>query len=238
MFTSGSNMLGSMDFSLSCTVTVSVSVTSLNVTLLDSTNTVRNSTLFTSLSAGSSSTVIVSFGTLSTSDAGQYSCIASAVDNDGSATVSVMGYLAGNTDFTSSGCSYKCPLPMFHTVRTPPLAGMRRFLICSLNIPHVSVRFIWQKNGEALPNDSRVISTSSGKNSTLEFNPLRTSDGAQYQCVAEVTLLGTGIMLNLSAMINYNVTSEWINTHTHTNTIPLFYSMYPSILQYPSSTSL
>ena len=94
---SGSNVEGSTDFSFTCVVSVSVSVTSLNVTLLDSTNTVRNSTLFISLSAGSFPTVNVIFGTLSTSDAGQYSCVGSAIDNNGSATVSGMGNVAGNT---------------------------------------------------------------------------------------------------------------------------------------------
>ena len=83
--------------------------------------------------------------------------------------------------------------------------------MCALNIPDtpdVSVRFIWQKNGGALPNDDRVTNTTSGNTSTLEFNPLRTSDGAQYQCVAEVTVLGSVTMMNLSDVIDLNVTSE------------------------------
>ena len=94
---------------------------------------------------------------------------------------------------------------------TPLLAGTRRSLMCIVNISdpfNVSVRFIWWKNGGALPDDSRVTNTSSENTSTLEFNPLRTSDGAQYQCIAEMTVLGTVIMMNLSDVINLNVTGE------------------------------
>ena len=101
--------------------------------------------------------------------------------------------------------------------------------MCTDNIPDspdVSVMFVWWKNGEAFPSDSRVTNTSSGNISTLDFNPLRTSDGAQYQCVAEVTVLGTPFMLNLSDVIDLNVTSEWrkhthTHTHTHTHIIPI-----------------
>ena len=230
-------MLGSVDFSLSCTVTVSVSVTSLNVTLLDSTNILRNSTLFTSLSAGSSLTLGVSFRTLITSDAGQYSCVVTAEDDDGSATVSEMSNVTGNivhhqatlidAHFTTSSVTPYTVNPLSVSVSldpegTPLLAGTRRSLICAVNISdpiNVSVRFIWWKNGGALPNNySRVTNTSSGNTSTLEFNPLRTSDGAQYQCVTEVTVLGTVVMMNLSDVIDLNVTSEWRNTHTHMRT--------------------
>ena len=72
----------------------------------------------------------------------------------------------------------------------------------------MSASFMWLINGEILETNSRVtVSNSSLYSSTLEFNPLRTSDGGQYQCV--VTVMSGGPAVNITDEINLNVTSKW-----------------------------
>ena len=53
---------------------------------------------------------------------------------------------------------------------------------------------------------NRVTVHSSLYSSMLEFNPLRTSDGGQYQCV--VTVMSGGAAVNITDEINLNVTSK------------------------------
>ena len=54
---------------------------------------------------------------------------------------------------------------------------------------------------------NRVTVSGSLYSSVLEFNPLRTSDGGQYQCV--VTVMSGGAAVNITDEINLNVTSKW-----------------------------
>ena len=86
------------------------------------------------------------------------------------------------------------------------LAGTRQSLNCSLS-PLMSASFMWLKDDEILETDSRVtVSNSSLYSFMLEFNPLRTSDGGQYQCV--VTVMSGGAAVNITDEINLNVTSK------------------------------
>ena len=88
------------------------------------------------------------------------------------------------------------------------LAGTRQLLSCSVNPPPMSASFRWLKDDKILETDSRVtVSNSSLYSSMLEFNPLRTSDGGQYQCV--VTVMSGGAAVNITDEINLNVTSKW-----------------------------
>ena len=63
------------------------------------------------------------------------------------------------------------------------------------------------RGGLAVPSGNRVTVNSSLYSSLLEFNPLRTSDGGQYQCV--VTVMSGGAAVNITDEINLNVTSKW-----------------------------
>ena len=88
------------------------------------------------------------------------------------------------------------------------LAGTKQSLNCSVNPPPMSASFMWLKDDDKiLETDSRVTN-SSLYSSMLEFNPLRTSDGGQYQCVA--TVMSGGAAVNITDEINLNVTSKWI----------------------------
>ena len=86
------------------------------------------------------------------------------------------------------------------------LAGTRQLLNCSVNPPPMSASFMWLKDYKILETDSRVTVSGSLYSSILEFNPLRTSDGGQYQCV--VTVMSGGAAVNITDKINLNVTSK------------------------------
>ena len=87
------------------------------------------------------------------------------------------------------------------------LAGTKQSLNCSVNPPPMSASFMWLKDDKILESDSRVtVSNSSLYSSMLEFNPLHTSDGGQYQCV--VTVMSGGAAVNITDEINLNVTSK------------------------------
>ena len=86
------------------------------------------------------------------------------------------------------------------------LAGIRQSLNCSVD-PTMSASFMWLIDDEILETNSRVtVSNSSLYSSMLEFNPLRTSDGGQYQCV--VTVMSGGDAVNITDEINLNVISK------------------------------
>ena len=86
------------------------------------------------------------------------------------------------------------------------LAGTIQSLNCTVD-PPMSASFMWLVDDEILETNSRVtVSNSSLYSSMLEFNPLRTSDGGQYQCV--VTVMSGGAAVNITDEINLNVTSK------------------------------
>ena len=91
---------------------------------------------------------------------------------------------------------------------TPLLAGTSRSLSCSICSPVASANFTWMENGSPVnTSDSRIILNSTANTSTLQFNPLLTSDGGQYQCVA--TLISVDNFVDLTDQIDLNVTSKW-----------------------------
>ena len=95
---------------------------------------------------------------------------------------------------------------------SPLLAGTSRSLMCSFDPMGLIVAVSWTKDGTPLSTGGRVtISTVEQSNSTLTLNPLRTSDGAKYECVLTVTIMnGRPPMYTFPAMIDLNVTSEFI----------------------------
>lgn len=87
------------------------------------------------------------------------------------------------------------------------LAGTLGSLSCSLGSPLLSDNFAWMKNGSIVNTSiSRITVNSTANTSTLQFNPLRTSDGGQYQCVATVMIGGNSV--NLTDEIDLNVTGK------------------------------
>ena len=82
--------------------------------------------------------------------------------------------------------------------------------------------FTWMKNGSLVTNASRVTVTTTSSSSTLTINPLRTSDGGQYQCIKTVVSNGTTI----TDEINLNVTSELMHTSQNTFITLSFFSLH------------
>ena len=117
------------------------------------------------------------------------------------------------------------------------LAGTRQLLYCPVDPSPMSASFTWlvHVNGEILETNTRVtVSNSSLYSSMLEFNPLRTSDGGQYQCV--VTVMSGGAAVNITDEINLNVTSKWTSLSRHTRTNTLRFQLSLLTLQSPSTT--
>ena len=93
-------------------------------------------------------------------------------------------------------------------------AGQDFSLFCNISMANALVySFKWLRldgGSMAVPDKtsgSRVTVSSSLYSSMLEFNPLHTSDGGQYQCV--VTVMSGGAAVNITDEINLNVTSKW-----------------------------
>ena len=80
--------------------------------------------------------------------------------------------------------------------------------------------------------DSRItVSSLTSTISKLQFNPLRTSDGGQYQCVA--TVMSGGNSANLTDEIDLNVTSKWnITSIIHHVYLHLLYTTHKHTLTY------
>ena len=94
---------------------------------------------------------------------------------------------------------------------SPLIAGTNRSLLCSVDSSNVTFT-AWLKNGSPInTSDSRVtVNSTSQSTSTLTINPLRTSDGGQYQCMG--TVVSNGTTINITDEIDLNVTSEY--THS------------------------
>ena len=93
---------------------------------------------------------------------------------------------------------------------SPLIAGTNRSLLCSVD--SISLSIAWLKNGSPVnTSESRVtVTMPSQSTSTLTINPLRTSDGGQYQCMG--TVVSNGNTINITDEIDLNVTSEY--THS------------------------
>ena len=87
------------------------------------------------------------------------------------------------------------------------LSSSSQFLQCHIiNSLESSVAFTWMKNGLPVMNNSRITVSDSQNVSTLQFSPLRTSDGGLYQCVATISSGET--VFNVTNEIDLNVTGK------------------------------
>ena len=117
-------------------------------------------------------------------------------------------------------CTFSLAVPSVsistNSVGYPIFAGTTRFITCFVAPSTVQASdFAWMRNGSPVDtSDSRVTIATTSTNSTLTINPLRTSDGGQYQCIR--TVVGNGTAINITGEIDFNVTSEKTHTRTHT----------------------
>ena len=88
------------------------------------------------------------------------------------------------------------------------LSSSSQFLQCYItsSLENQTIAFIWMKNGLPVMTNSRITVSDSQNVSTLQFSPLRTSDGGQYQCVA--TILSGEMAFNVTNEIDLNVTGK------------------------------
>ena len=93
------------------------------------------------------------------------------------------------------------------------LSSSSQFLQCYVaSSIENSIAFIWMKNGLPVMTTSRITISDSKNVSTLQFSPLRTSDGGQYQCVATVSSGET--VFNVTNEIDLNVTCKMNSLNT------------------------
>ena len=88
---------------------------------------------------------------------------------------------------------------LLDSMETPLVAGTTQRIVCRLPF---AVSYTWLKNGVPVINSSRVVETTTRDMSVLEFNPLYTSDGGQYQCNVTMGRMESELFITL------NVTSE------------------------------
>ena len=91
---------------------------------------------------------------------------------------------------------------LLDSMETPLVAGTTQRIVCRLPDPMFAVSYTWLKNGVPVINSTRVVKTTTQNMSVLEFNPLYTSDGGQYQCIVSMGRMESELFINL------NVTSE------------------------------
>ena len=99
----------------------------------------------------------------------------------------------------------------------PFLAGTSRSLSCFVDPPVMSATFIWLlgDSGSLVNTTTRVSIMNTSNASTLQFNPLHTSDGNRYLCRL---MMIDGVSVNVTDEIYFNVTSKTIVQHTHAHT--------------------
>ena len=95
----------------------------------------------------------------------------------------------------------------------PFLAGTTQSLSCFVDPPVMSATFIWLLGDDGSPvnTSTRVSITNSSNTTTLQFSPLRTSDGSHYQCRL---IMIDGMSVDIRDEIDLNVTSKEILQHT------------------------
>ena len=196
-------------------------------------------------------TSVVVFDQVDDTDSGDYQCNITVSPADNNTMVltsmsSATSYLniTGKVQVIALS-SFFIPMAQFLTGVTTTnfgsaMAGQHFSLFCNISMANaLAYSFKWLRldgGSMAVPDKtsgSRVTVSGSLNSSTLEFNPLRTSDGGQYQCVA--TVMSGGAAVNITDEINLNVSSKWIFfSPSHTNT--LRYNAVLLILQSPSAT--
>ena len=91
---------------------------------------------------------------------------------------------------------------LLDSMETSLIAGTTQRIVCRLPDPMFAVSYTWLKNGVPVINSTRVVKTTTQNMSVLEFNPLYTSDGGQYQCNVSTRRMESELFITL------NVASE------------------------------
>ena len=96
------------------------------------------------------------------------------------------------------------------------IAGSVYTLVCMVKVVDGQVDVpdvVWMKDGGVLVNgtNTTLTRTVSGGNSTLNltFNPLLTSHGGQYTCVATISILQLSLNVTNSSAVTVSVQSEF-----------------------------
>eukprot|EP00731_Ephydatia_muelleri_P018729 Em0011g769a len=166
-----------------------------------------NTTLTRTVSGGNS-TLNLTFSPLLTSQGGQYTCVATisvpqlslSVTNSSAVTVSVQTLPPPVVTTSSYGST---------------IAGLVYSLQCMVKVVDglvVVPDVVWMKDGGVLVNgtNTTLTRTMSGGNSTLNltFNPLLTSHGGQYTCVATISIPQLSLSItnsDVSVLTNYSI---------------------------------
>ena len=154
---------------------------------------------------------------ISMSDAGQYSCVATADSSSQYITTSSQGHsseltlivtgMSMSTEYSyRSGCCLLSALPAPNVTITRSgnfSAGQSYSLQCSASVVDSLVVLLDMK---IVHPNATVISVAHSSSVQYMFSPLRTSDRGQYTCTATINIPQVGITdLNTSEMTNVTV---------------------------------
>ena len=129
------------------------------------------------------------------------------------------------------------------------LAGTTRSLLCFVDPPGMLATFTWflGDSGSLVNTTTRVSIMNTSNTTTLQFSPLRTSDGSRYQCRL---MMIDGTSVDVRDEIDLNVTGKEIvqpahthcthtcnHTDTHAHTCTLHYLSCSFNIQSPSAVS-
>eukprot|EP00731_Ephydatia_muelleri_P018727 Em0011g767a len=187
--------------------------------LVNGTNTTLTRTVL-----GGNSNLNLTFNPLLTSHGGQYTCVAAisvpqlslSVTNSSTVTVSVQTLPPSVVTTSSYGST---------------IAGSVYSLVCMVKVVDglvVNPDVVWMKDGGALVNgtNTTLTRTVSGGNSTLNltFNPLLTSHGGQYICVATMSV--PQLSLNITNLSTVTVSAQIPVPSVTLSPVPLGSSVY------------
>ena len=111
------------------------------------------------------------------------------------------------------------PPPVVTASSGSSIAGSVYSLVCTVKVVDglvVVPNVVWMKDGRVLVNRTNTTQTRtvSGGNSTLNltFNPLLTSHGGQYICVATISIQQLSLQTDTNTSVNISVQSEFVYT--------------------------
>ena len=169
---------------------------------------------------------------LNISDTGMYQCVGSISSNSSyvvgssNASANISLSVQGENSYetrplmlTPSLSSPGLPPPVVTTLSYgSSIAGSVYSLVCTVKVVDglvVVPDMVWMKDGGALVNgtNTTLTRTVSGGNSTLNltFNPLLTSHGGQYTCVATISVPQLSLSVTKSSAVTVSVQGEFNN---------------------------
>ena len=169
---------------------------------------------------------------LNISDTGEYQCVGSLISNSSyivgssNASANISLFVQGENTYetrplmlTPSLSSPGIPPPVVTTSSYgSSIAGSVYSLVCMVKVVDglvVVPDVVWMKDGGVLVNgtNTTLTRTVSGGNSSLNltFNPLLTSHGGQYTCVATISVPQLSLNITNSSSVTVSVQSEFNN---------------------------